>query len=221
MPDVILDAELGRPLGSASARRLRASGKIPGVVYGHGTEPVPVAVDARAFRVAMSGEAGMNQLLSLRSADQTLLTLARDLQRHPVKGTVTHVDFQIVRRDEVIAAEVPVVLTGEAIQVHRGDGLVDQLLFSITVHARPADIPSSIEVDIDDLEIGGAVRMADITLPRGVTVDLEDDAAIVMGQPPRVQAGAEGEEGAEAGEAPERAGAQPSEEAGQAPDGEG
>ena len=150
----------------ARARRLRHDGKIPGVVYGHGTEPVAVAVAARDLRIALSGESGSNTLLSLVAGDQTFLTLAREMQRHPVRGTVTHVDFQIVRRDEIIAAEVPITLIGEALEVHHGDGLVDQQLFNLPVRARPADIPTVVEVDVTALTIGAALRVADLRAAR-------------------------------------------------------
>jgi large subunit ribosomal protein L25 len=207
MPEIALNAEVGRTSGSSSSRRLRAEGKIPGVVYGHGTEPVSVAVPARDLRVALNGEAGTNALLSLRADGTTYLTIARELQRHPVRGTVVHVDFQIVRRDEIIGATVPINLVGEAIEVHHGDGLVDQQLFSLPVHAKPADIPTAVEVDISALTIGGIIRIGDLALPEGVDVDLEDEVAVVTGVPPRVQAlgeeaeAAEGaaEEGGEAG----------------------
>jgi large subunit ribosomal protein L25 len=195
MPEITLQAEVGRPLGSRPTRRLRTEGKIPGVVYGHGTDPVPVAVVGRELRVALSGESGSNTLLSLQAGDRTFLTLAREMQRHPVRGTVTHVDFQIVRRDEIIAADVPITLVGEALEVHHGDGLVDQQLFTLPVRAKPADIPTVVEVDVTDLTIGSALRVADLNLPAGVTTELEDDVAIVIGQPPRVQALEEGEEG--------------------------
>jgi large subunit ribosomal protein L25 len=195
MPEITLQAEVGRPLGSRPTRRLRTEGKIPGVVYGHGTDPVPVAVVGRELRVALSGESGSNTLLSLQAGDRTFLTLAREMQRHPVRGTVTHVDFQIVRRDEIIAADVLVTLVGEALEVHHGDGLVDQQLFTLPVRAKPADIPTVVEVDVTDLTIGSALRVADLNLPAGVTTELEDDVAIVIGQPPRVQALEEGEEG--------------------------
>jgi large subunit ribosomal protein L25 len=197
MPEITLVAEVGRPLGSSSARRLRAEGKIPGVVYGHGTEPVPVAVVGRDLRVALSGESGSNTLLELQAGDQTFLTLARDMQHHPVRGTVTHVDFQIVRRDEVIGAEVPVTLVGEALEVHHGDGLVDQQLFSLPIKARPADIPSGIEVDVTALVIGEAIRVADVQLPAGVTADVDEETVIVMGQAGRTQAADEAEAAAE------------------------
>ena len=200
MPEIVLNAEVGRTGGSSSSRRLRAEGKVPGVVYGHGTEPVAVAVAARDLRVALNSEAGTNALLSLQADGKTYLTIARELQRHPVRGTVVHVDFQIVRHDEVIAATVPVTLVGEAIEVHHGDGLVDQQLFTLPVHATPADIPTSVEVDISGLTIGGVVRVGDLALPGSVTVDLEDDVAVVTGVPPRVQAAAAEGEGAEGAE---------------------
>ena len=207
MPEIVLEAEVGRPLGSRATRRLRTEGKIPGVVYGHGTDPVSVAVVARDLRVALSGESGSNTLLSLKAGDQTFLTLAREMQRHPVRGTVVHVDFQIVRRDEIIAAEVPITLTGEALEVHHGEGLVDQQLFTLPVRAKPADIPTVIEIDVSDLTIGAALRIADLKLPAGVTTDLDDEVAVVVGQPPRVVAlegeGEEGEEGAAEGEGEE------------------
>ena len=199
MPEITLAAEVGRPLGSSATRRLRREGRIPGVVYGHGTDPVPVSVEARELRVALSGESGTNSLLSLRAGEQTFLTLARELQRHPVKGTVIHVDFQIVRRDEVIAAQVQVSLVGEALEVHHGDGLVDQQLFALSVHARPADIPTVVEIDISELVIGGSIRVADLKLPAGVSTDVDPEAAVVVGQPPRVQVAGEGA-GAAAGE---------------------
>jgi large subunit ribosomal protein L25 len=132
-----------------------------------------------------------------------------------VSQTVTHVDFVIVRRDEVISADVPIALVGEAIEVHHGDGLVDQQLFTLAINAVPAAIPTAIEADISGLTIGGQVRVSDLALPAGVTTDVDPDAAVVIGQPPRVVTEAEGAEGeAEGGEA--EAGAQPSGEAAEA-----
>ncbi len=201
MPETTLVAEAGRPTGTSSTRRLRAEGRIPGVVYGHGTDPVPVSVVARDFRIAMSGEAGLNTLLSLQLDGKDLLTLARDIQRHPVKNVVTHIDFLIVRRDEVIAAEVTINLVGEALEVQHGDGVVDQQLFTLAVKAKPADIPPSVDLDISGLTIGGSLHVSDLTVPRGVEIETEADATVVAGQPPRVQA-TEEEIAAEAAAAP-------------------
>jgi large subunit ribosomal protein L25 len=201
MAEVVLAAEVGRPRGSRAVRRLRREGKIPGVIYGHGTAPLPIAVGARELRVALNGEAGANQLLSLDTGSGTFLTLAREMQLHPVAQTVTHVDFIIVRRDEVISADVPITLVGEALEVQHGDGLVEQQMFTLPINALPADIPSGIEADISELTIGGQVRVSDLTLPSGVTTDIEPETAVAIGQPPRVvveeEVPAEGEEGAE------------------------
>jgi large subunit ribosomal protein L25 len=200
MADVTLAAEVGRTQGSRATRRLRREGKIPGVIYGHGTDPVSIAVVARELRVALNGEAGANQLLSLETGSTTYLTLAREMQRHPIAQTVTHVDFQIVRRDEVIAADVSIVLTGEALEVQHGDGLVDQQMFTLAIKARPADIPTSVELDITNLNIGDQLRVSDLSLPAGVTTDVDPETAIAIGQPPRVvtlEAEGEGEPGEE------------------------
>lgn len=207
MAEVVLAAEVGRPLGSRAARRLRREGKIPGVIYGHGTEPLPVAVGARELRVALNSEAGANQLLSLDTGSGTYLTIARDMQRHPVAQTVTHVDFVIVRRDEVISADVPITLVGEAIEVQHGDGLVEQQMFTLSINALPGAIPTGLEADISELTIGGQVRVSDLTLPPGVTTDVDPETAVAIGQPPRVvveeevAAEGEGDEGAAEGAA--------------------
>ena len=187
MPEVTLAAESGRQTGSSSTRRLRSQGKIPGVVYGHGSDPIPVAVGAREFQIAMSGEAGLNTLLSLEVGKGSYLTLARDIQRHPFRNVVTHVDFQIVRRDEVISAEIPINLVGEAIEVHHGDGIVDQQLFTLAIKAKPSDIPPSVDIDISGLTIGGSLHVSDITVPAGVELESDPEATVVAGQPPRVQ----------------------------------
>jgi len=204
MPEITLAAEAGRTIGTSSTRRLRASGMIPGVVYGHGTDPVPVSVVAREFRTAMSGEAGLNTLLNLQLDGTSHLTLARDIQRQPVKNVVTHVDFLIVRRDEVIAAEITINLVGEALEVQHGDGVVDQQLFTLAIKAKPADIPPSVDLDISSLTIGGSLHVSDLTVPSGVEIETEADATVVAGQPPRVQATAE-ELAAEAAEGAEGA----------------
>jgi large subunit ribosomal protein L25 len=153
----------------------------------------------------MSGEAGLNTLLSLELEGKNLLTLARDIQRHPVKNVVSHVDFLIVRRDEVIAAEVTINLVGEAIEVQHGDGIVDQQLFTLAVKAKPADIPPSVDIDITELIIGASLHVSDIAIPAGVEVETDPGATVVAGQPPRVQVTAE-EEAASAALAAEAAG---------------
>ncbi|HLH29522.1 MAG TPA: 50S ribosomal protein L25, partial [Acidimicrobiales bacterium] len=123
------------------------------------------------------------------------------IQRHPSRNVVTHVDFQIVRRDEVISAEVGINLVGEAVEVAHGDGIVEQQLFYLAVKAKPADIPATLELDISELTIGSSLHVTDIRLPSGVELETDPETTVVTGQPPRVQTAEEAAaEGAEAAE---------------------
>jgi large subunit ribosomal protein L25 len=201
MAEVTLIAEPGRPTGSAASRRMRASGRIPAVVYGHGLAGTAVSVDARDLRHALSGNAGLNQLLSLQVGSDTHLALARSLQRHPVRHTVVHVDFLIVRRDEVIAADVPIVLVGEAKAVEQEQGIVEQQLTSLAVNATPDRIPPHFEVDISGLTVGDAIRVSDLSLPSGVTTDIGPDETVVLATVSRAAIALEEEEAAAAEEA--------------------
>lgn len=213
MPEVKLVAEVGRPIGSSAAGRLRASGKIPGIVYGHGSEPVPVAIEGRALRTVLTTEAGTNVLLNLDLAGRTELVITRAIQRDPVRHVVTHIDFQIVRRDEVVTSDVPVTLVGEATEVIKVRGVLDHELTALSVQSTPGRIPNTIEVDVSGLTVGDAVRVGELTLPDGVTTDVDPEHVVVVAQPPQVseldvmteaeqeQAAAEGEAAA-ATEAP-------------------
>jgi large subunit ribosomal protein L25 len=199
MAEITLVAETGRKTGSAESRRLRAAGRVPGVVYGHGADGISVSVDGRALRHALTGGAGLNQLLSLQIGSDTRLALAREIQRHPVRHTVLHVDFLMVRRDEVISADVPIVLVGEAKEVEAQKGLVEHLLTSLTVNATPDRIPPSIEVDVSSMTIGEGIRAADLALPEGVTTDVLPDEMVVIASLSRAAMELEEAEAAEAG----------------------
>ncbi|HMK63614.1 MAG TPA: 50S ribosomal protein L25 [Acidimicrobiales bacterium] len=204
MADITLVAEPGRPTGSRPARRQRSAGRIPAVVYGTGVDPVPVSVEARELRAALSTPAGLNAVLTLQIDGTSYPTMARELQRHPVRGTLQHVDFQVVDLSVETRAEVSITLVGDAVELHRSDGVVDHQLFTLTVRARPADIPANLELDISGLTVGDALRVSDIALPPGVATDLDPETVVVAGQASRVAAEAEAageaaaEEGAEA-----------------------
>ncbi len=219
MAEITLLAESGRTTGTRASGRLRVAGRIPGVIYGHGADPVAVSVDARELRLALSSDAGLNQLLDIRVDGARHLSLARELQRHPVRNTVTHVDFQIVRRDEVIAADVPIVTTGEAKTVEIERGVVSQPLTSLTIHATPAAIPASIEIDITDLAIGDTIRVSDLSLPNGVTTEVDPEEAVVIAEASAVAAEVEAEE-TEAAEAAEAEAAEAASEGGGSADAE-
>jgi large subunit ribosomal protein L25 len=203
MAEITLVAEPGRTTGTAHSKRLRTAGRIPAVVYGGGIEATAVSVDARELRHALSGEAGVNQLLNLEVGSTRHLTLARIIQRHPVRGTVVHVDFQVVRRDEVITAEVPIVTTGEAKAVEQESGVVEQVLNALTVHALPTDIPNEIVVDISELTVGESIRVSDLRLPSGVSTEVDPEEPVVSTSYSAVAAEAEEMAEAEAAAAEE------------------
>ncbi|MGH9018373.1 MAG: 50S ribosomal protein L25 [Acidimicrobiales bacterium] len=207
MAEFTLVAEAGRTVGSRTARRLRHDGRIPAVVYGNGVDPISVTVGARDLRAALSTDAGVNAVLSLQVGGTTLTTMARELQRHPVRNTVIHVDFQVVDPNREITSEVSITLVGEALELHRADGILDQQLFALPIRSRPSDIPTHLEVDITELTIGSSVRVADIVLPPGVATDLDPESVVAAGQAPRVSEAAEVAEGEEGAEAPEAAAA--------------
>src|SRR3954447_26666819 len=146
MEEVTLTAEPGRPVGSRPSRRLRATGKVPAVLYGHGTDPMALCVDSRELRNALTGDAGLNALITLQVDSESHLAMARHLQRHPVKGSLDHVDFVIVRRDEVVSADIPIQLIGEPTELHNEDGVVEQQMFNLAIKAKPLDIPGNVEV---------------------------------------------------------------------------
>lgn len=204
MADIALVAEPRTEQGSSASRRLRHAGHVPAVVYGHGAEPISVSVDGRSLRQAFSTSAGENVLLDLAIGSERHLVLARDLQRHPVRRTISHVDFLVVNRDEVVSAEVPLILIGEALGVTRAGGTADQTTFTLPVKAKPADIPAHIEIDITDLELGHAIRVSDLVALPGVTFELEPETALVTGIATRasVASAAEGIEEEVAAETP-------------------
>lgn len=202
MAEIVLTAETGRTLGSAACRRLRAEGKVPAVVYGTGVDPTPVAIEWRSLRQALTTDKGLNAVITLDVAGDQQMTIVKDLQRHPVRRDVLHVDFLVVERDKPVQAEVPIVLEGEAEKVLQERGVVAQELHSLTIHAKPAAIPGHIAIDVSELEIGDTLTVADLVLPAGVTTDVDVEQAVVSAQVTReaVEAepeAAEGEEGEE------------------------
>ncbi len=149
------------------------------MLYGHGAEPRSLAVLRRELRQALTTEAGMNALIDLEVDGSTHLTLVRDLQRDPVRNLVTHVDFILISRDEVITVDVPVTLSGEADEVTRAGGTVEQVLFTLAISATPGRIPNELTVDVAGLAIGDTIRVGDLPLPEGVSTEVDADEAVV------------------------------------------
>jgi large subunit ribosomal protein L25 len=204
-------------LGSAESRRLRKEGLVPGVLYGSG-EPVAICIAERELRRALTGAAGLHSILDVEidGKGQTHASILKEYQVDPVRGGVTHVDLQEVRLDRAIQASVSVQLLGgdDAPGVREG-GVLSQPLREVTVEALPLEMPEHIDLDVSGMEIGGTLRISDLTAPEGSTL-LDDPEMVVatVTAPTKVvepepteeelaameAEGEEGEEGAEGAE---------------------
>jgi large subunit ribosomal protein L25 len=161
---------------------LRRSGRVPAVVYGLEADTLSISVPARELQHILAH--GANTLIGLDLGGKQELTLVRQVQRHPTRGALLHVDFVRVRADVAVSAEVAVHLVGEAIGVRDG-GLLEQQLFSLTVEAMPRDIPTVIEIDVTALILGDRLTVADLPLPKGVATSIDLDALVAQITTPR------------------------------------
>lgn len=179
MAQTLLVAHTGRSTGSANSRRLRRDDKIPGVLYGQGMEPVVLHVERRDLRQALSGSAGANTVLTLQVDGTTYPAIIKEMQRHPVRRTVSHVDFLQVNLTEALTVSVPVRLEGEAKAVVSNGGLVDPAVDTLEVSTTPGNIPDEIVIDISSMQVGDVIRLADVALPAGVTALGDPDMPVV------------------------------------------
>jgi large subunit ribosomal protein L25 len=210
--------------GSADARRLRRDGLIPGVLYGRGKKPHAISVGERELRRALTGPAGLHAILDVVLSGQktTHPSILKDYQADVLTGRLAHIDLQEVRLDQPIHAQVVIELIGEAQGAKEG-GVLSQVTREINVEALPLEVPERIEVDVNDMQMGDTLRLADVARQDGVTFldDLEETVLATVTMPtrevepePTEEELEEGVEAAEAEEAPEGAaeGAGPAEE---------
>ncbi|MCA1840724.1 MAG: 50S ribosomal protein L25 [Actinomycetota bacterium] len=177
--EVNLKAQTRSGIGKGPARRARAEGNVPAVLYGSTIEPTVLTVDAKQVQAALHTEAGANVLISLEvDSKDRYLTLAREIQRHPVRGNLIHIDFVNIARDVKVHADVPIHIVGESRGVKEG-GQLDHHMHELKVEALPTDVPPSIEIDITDIGIGDAIHVSDITPPSGVEFISEPEEMIL------------------------------------------
>ena len=182
MSEITLTATTGRPTGSSASRRLRAEGRVPATVYGEGGEPISVSVDYRELRRTLSTDAGQNALITLSVDGDTFATVVKDLQRHPVRRDVAHVDFLKVDVTAPIEVEVPIHMVGEDKEVTVNGGLTELRLTALRVLVRPDQIPDGIEVDISDMTLDMVIHAGDLTLPAGSELVTDATEAIVTAE---------------------------------------
>jgi large subunit ribosomal protein L25 len=179
MDQIVVTATTGRVLGSRPSRRLRAEGKLPGVVYGLGKDPINITVDYAELRDALKTHAGLNTVLQLDLGGEREAVIVRQVQRDPIKRWVTHADFMRIEPDTRVRVRVPVKVVGDASAVTNEGGMIEQKLFEIEVECSPTGIPDEIEADLSIMTLERRVSIGDLKLPPGVTVAMPDDISVV------------------------------------------
>ena len=180
MSEVILRAETGRATGTRPSRRLRRQGMVPATLYGHGVEVVSIAVDARELRNVLATDAGINAVIRLGLGEEVHTSLARQLQRHPTRGDIIHLDFVRIALTDRVDAVVLIELTGDPIGVLADGGIIETVSNTVNVHTLVTSIPESIQVDISGLRVGDSVRVSDLAAFDGLEYLDDPDQPIVI-----------------------------------------
>ena len=198
-----LSASARTGAGKGASRELRRNGQIPAVIYGHGREPQSLAIPSREFERMLEHIAFETTVIELGLDGKTSRTLIREIQRHPFKKQILHVDFQELVAGEKILVHIPLVLVGTSEGVRSG-GILNQVLNDLEVRVDPADIPNHIDVDVSGLTLGHAIHVADLKLPAGIEVLNDSEETVVTCAAPKThEEPAPGAEGAEAPAEPE------------------
>ncbi len=195
MAVIALSGERRSDLGKGGARKARAQGRIPGIVYGHGEDPVPIVVDSRAFQLAVQHHKGGNAIVNLAVGGGELTALIRDVQYDPVSHHILHLDFQHISLTESIEVKVGVHLNGLPAGVKDGGGVLEVILREIEVRCLPTAIPAALEYDVSGLGVGQSLHVRDLSAP-GVTILSDPDATVATVVAPTVVEEAAPAEGA-------------------------
>jgi large subunit ribosomal protein L25 len=228
MATVSLSANSRDARGKGAARTLRSQGQIPAVIYGHGRDPLPLALNARDLDKMLSHIQAESTVIEVTVGGQTAKTLIREIQRHPIKRQILHVDFQALVAGEKVTVSIPIVLVGIPEGVRLEGGVLDHTLRELEIEVDPSNIPDRVELDVTNMVIGDSKHVSDLSIPAGVEVldDPETSVAVlaapraiieevpVVAEPVEGEAGAVGEpevigrgkeeEEGEEGEAPKK-----------------
>lgn len=171
--------------GKGVARKLRSEGRIPAVVYGHGREPQPLSINSRELDRLLDHIAAEATVIDLDIDGKPARTLIREIQRHPFKRQILHVDFQELVAGEKISVRLPIILVGVPDGVRLDGGILDQTMRELEVEVDPSNIPNHVDIDVTKLTIGSSIHVRDITLPEGVEVLDDGDASVCVVSAPR------------------------------------
>jgi large subunit ribosomal protein L25 len=181
MATVSFNATARDVTGKGAARTLRSKGQVPAVIYGHGRDPQPLSLNARDLDKMLGHIQAESTVIEVTVGGQTAKTLIREIQRHPIKRQILHVDFQALVAGEKVTVSIPIVLAGIPEGVRLGGGVMDQTLRELEIEVDPSDIPDHVELDVTNMVIGDSKHVSDLSLPPGVKVldDPETSVAVV------------------------------------------
>jgi large subunit ribosomal protein L25 len=199
MATATLTATPRSDVGTGAARKTRAAGRVPAVVYGHHRDPQSLTLETRELEKLVERTAGAATVVELSLEGRTLRTLIREIQRHPYKRQILHVDFQELVAGEAVSVEVPIRYVGTPEGVRSSGGILDQIMHALTLEVDPSSIPDHIDVDISALGLNESLHVRDLALPEGATVADDPDATVCVVSAPRVH---EEEAPAESAETP-------------------
>ncbi len=186
MSTASLSASVRTETGKGAARKLRQAGSIPAVIYGHGREAQSLTINARDTDKLLKSIAVSSTVIELSIDGKNARTLIREVQRHPFKRTITHIDFQELVAGETVSVQIPIVYVGVPEGVRLEGGLLDQIMHQLHVEVDPSAIPNHIDVDISALKIGNALHVSDLVLPTGVKVLDDPESTVCIVQVPKV-----------------------------------
>ena len=188
MASVPFSAATRTATGKGVARKLRAAGQVPAVIYGHAREAQSLSLNAHELQLLLEKNPYQSTVIALTVGDSTSNTLIRDIQRHPFKKQIVHVDFQELVAGESVTVSVPIQFVGTAEGVKNGGGILEAVLHEIEITCDPSNIPHHLTVDVSALTIGHSIHAGEITMPAGVTLEMDADATVCICVAPKVEA---------------------------------
>src|SRR4051812_5726703 len=198
MANASLNASARSDVGTGNARKLRQAGSVPAIIYGHGREPQNLALNPRELDRLLSTISVSSTVIELSVDGRTARTLIREIQRHPVKRSIVHVDFQELVVGEKMNVSIPLRFVGTADGVRNSGGILEETMHQVHLRLDPANIPDHIDVDVTPLTVGHSLHIRDLKLPEGVTILDEPGATVCVVTAPKTEVAATPAEGAEA-----------------------
>ena len=188
MSTATLSATLRSESGKGAARALRRAGSVPAVIYGHLRQPMSLAVPTRELERLLERVSAETTVVELSIDGKVSRTLIREIQKHPFKKQLVHIDFLELVAGEMITVNVPLVIVGVSVGVRSFGGVLDQTMRELAVTVDPSAIPNHIDVDVSELGVGDSIHVSDLILPAGVTVLDDPEASVVVVAAPKVNA---------------------------------